>query len=114
MLRIGHSVRGAVLILWGWAALIAFGSLTILFFKAQHVAFGMAIAVVVLTIATMYPYLKHRIPEIQEENATLEAARHNAQHATAVHDDVTPENTRSGSESLPVTGADSSGQENPS
>ena len=114
MLRIGHSVRGAVLILWGWAALIAFGSLTILFFKAQHVAFGMAIAVVVLTIATMYPYLKHRIPEIQEENATLEAARHNAQHATAVHDDVTPENMRSGSESLPVAGADSSGQENPS
>ena len=38
MLKIGHSVRGAVLILWGWAALIAFGSLTILFFKAQHVA----------------------------------------------------------------------------
>lgn len=114
MLRIGHSVRGAVLILWGWAALIAFGSLTILFFKAQHVAFGMAIAVVVLTIATMYPYLKHRIPEIQEENATLEAVRHNAQHATAVHDDVTPETTRSGSESLPVAGADSSGQENPS
>ena len=33
MLRIGHSVRGAVLILWGWAALIAFGSLTILFFQ---------------------------------------------------------------------------------
>lgn len=41
MLKIGHSVRGAVLILWGWAALIAFGSLTILFFKAQHVAVGM-------------------------------------------------------------------------
>ena len=82
MLKIGHSVRGAVLILWGWAALIAFGSLTILFFKAQHVAVGMPIAVVVLTIATMYPYLRHRIPEIQAENLTLESARKNAQHAT--------------------------------
>lgn len=65
------------------AALIAFGSLTILFFKAQHVAVGMPIAVVVLTIATMYPYLRHRIPEIQAENLTLESARKNAQHATA-------------------------------
>ena len=41
-----------------------------------------AIAVVVLTIATMYPYLRHRIPEIQAENLTLESARKNAQHAT--------------------------------
>lgn len=37
---------------------------------------------VVLTIATMYPYLRHRIPEIQAENLTLESARKNAQHAT--------------------------------
>ena len=42
----------------------------------------MPIAVVVLTIATMYPYLRHRIPEIQAENLTLESARKNAQHAT--------------------------------
>ncbi|NMM93699.1 glycosyltransferase family 4 protein [Bifidobacterium oedipodis] len=82
MLRIGHSVRGAVLILWGWAALIAFGSITILFFKAQHVAAGMAAAVVVLTLATMYPYLKHRLPELQAENLAYEAARKSAQHAT--------------------------------
>ena len=41
-----------------------------------------SIAVVVLTIATMYPYLRHRIPEIQAENLTLESARKNAQHAT--------------------------------
>ena len=46
------------------------------------VAVGMPIAVVVLTIATMYPYLRHRIPEIQAENLTLESARKNAQHAT--------------------------------
>ena len=81
MLKIGHSVRAAVLILWGWAALIAFGSLMILFFKAQHVAIGMAVAVVVLTIATMYPYLKHRIPELRAENMAMEAARSKAHHA---------------------------------
>ena len=82
MLRIGHSVRGAVLILWGWAALIAFGSITILFFKAQHVAIGMAIAVLLLTAATMYPYLKHRVPELRAENLSYEAARKLAQHAS--------------------------------
>ena len=78
MLRIGHSVQGAVLILWGWAALIAFGSIMTLFFKAQHVLIGFLIATVLLTIATMYPYLKHRIPELREENARADAqhARH--------------------------------------
>ena len=46
MLKIGIRCVAPVLILWGWAALIAFGSLTILFFKAQRAAVGMAIAVV--------------------------------------------------------------------
>ncbi|WP_055428280.1 MraY family glycosyltransferase [Bifidobacterium aesculapii] len=73
MLRIGHSVRGAVAILWSWAALIAFGSLMILFFKAWHVLLGMTVAAAVLAVITMYPYLKHRIPEIQAEN---EGAKH--------------------------------------
>ena len=79
MLRIGHSVQGAVLILWGWAALISFGSIMILFFKAQYVLIGFLIAAALLTVATMYPYLKHRIPEIREENA---AAESDAQHAS--------------------------------
>ncbi|KAB8287969.1 UDP-N-acetylmuramyl pentapeptide phosphotransferase [Bifidobacterium ramosum] len=76
MLRIGHSVQGAVLTLWGWAALISFGSILILFFRAGYVAIGMAVASVILAIVTLYPYLKHRIPEIREENAELEHARH--------------------------------------
>ena len=75
MLRIGHSVQGAVLILWGWAALIAFGSIMTLFFKAQYVLIGFLIAAVVLTVATMYPYLKHRIPEMLEEDAA-DGSRH--------------------------------------
>ena len=81
MLRIGHSVQGAVLILWGWAALIAFGSIMILFFDLWLVAVGFSIAVVVLTIATMYPYLKHRLPQIAAEDRAYEAARNAARHA---------------------------------
>ncbi|NEG55201.1 MraY family glycosyltransferase [Bifidobacterium platyrrhinorum] len=75
MLRIGHTVQGAVLILWSWAALISFGSLMILFFKAWHVALGMALVAVVLAVITMYPYLRHRLPEIMEENEADRAPR---------------------------------------
>lgn len=80
MLRIGHSVQGAVLILWGWAALIAFGSIMILFFKAAYVAIGMAVATVLLTVATLYPYLRRRLPEIAAENAALDGRSHGARH----------------------------------
>ena len=80
MLGIGHGVRGAVSILWGWAALIAFGSLSVLFFQPAHVAIGMAVATVVLTVATMYPYMKHRLPEIREENLRYRQARRGAEH----------------------------------
>ncbi len=76
MLRIGHSVQGAVLILWGWAALIAFGSITILVVPAVYVFVGMAVAAVLLSAATLSPYLRHRLPEIRRENAELRAAQH--------------------------------------
>lgn len=69
MLRIGHSVQGAVLILWAWAALISFGSLMILFIPAWLVLIGMLVAAAVLTVITMYPYLKHRLVELREEDA---------------------------------------------
>ncbi|PWG59365.1 MraY family glycosyltransferase [Bifidobacterium catulorum] len=78
MLRIGHTVQGAVLILWGWAALIAFGSIMVLFFSIRYVAIGFAIATVILTFATLYPYFRRRIPEIRAENAAMSAARESA------------------------------------
>lgn len=58
MLRIGHTVQGAVLILWAWAALISFGSLMVLFFSIQQVLIGMVLAALALTIITLYPYFK--------------------------------------------------------
>ena len=67
MLRIGHSVRGAVLILWGWAALIAFGSIMLLFFTPWHVFIVFAGAAVILTIATMAPYLNRFMHGAVEE-----------------------------------------------
>ena len=79
MLRIGHSVRSAVLILWGWAALISFGSLFILFYRPLYVGIGFLIATLLLTFATLYPYYRRRIPEIRQENARLSAQR--AEHA---------------------------------
>lgn len=67
MLRIGHSVRGAVLILWGWAALIAFGSIMLLFFTPWHVFIVFTVAAVILTIATMAPYLNRFMHGAVEE-----------------------------------------------
>ena len=67
MLRIGHSVRGAVLILWGWAELIAFGSIMLLFFTPWHVFIVFAVAAVILTIATMAPYLNRFMHGAVEE-----------------------------------------------
>lgn len=66
MLRIGHSVQGAVLILWGWAALIAFGSLSILVLPIHLAAVVFAVAAIALTVITMYPYARHRIRELRE------------------------------------------------
>ncbi|MDF7665333.1 MraY family glycosyltransferase [Bifidobacterium sp. ESL0745] len=81
MLRIGHTVQGAVLILWGWAALISFGSIMILFFKWQYVAIGMLISAVILTILTLSPYLMRRWLEIQkEEDPGVRNARHSRKH----------------------------------
>ncbi|KFI46942.1 UDP-GlcNAc:undecaprenyl-phosphate GlcNAc-1-phosphate transferase [Bifidobacterium bohemicum] len=75
MLRIGHSVQGAVLILWGWAALISFGSIMILFFPVMYVLVGMVIAAVVLAVFTMAPYVRSRLLEIRTENVMASAAQ---------------------------------------
>jgi UDP-GlcNAc:undecaprenyl-phosphate GlcNAc-1-phosphate transferase len=68
-----------VLILWGWAALISFGSLTILFFKVRYVVTGMLMAAVVLSVLTLFPYLRRRIPELRQENESERGAQHAAE-----------------------------------
>lgn len=63
MLRIGHSVRSAVLVLWGWAALIAFGSLMLLFYTPWHVALVVGIGAVILAVATAWPSVRRRLAQ---------------------------------------------------
>lgn len=71
MLRIGHSVQGAVLILWGWAALISFGSILLLFFNAWKVLIVFLAAAAALTVATLAPYVQERLAHerILEQNS---------------------------------------------
>lgn len=76
MIRIGHSVRSAVLILWGWAAVVAFGSISTLFFPLWKVALGFLIVVPLLTVATLMPYYRRRLPGLREEQRQREIARH--------------------------------------
>ena len=61
MLRIGHSVQGAVLILWAWAALFAFGSLLTMFYTWQKVVGLCLCAAAVLVVLTMRPWLVQRV-----------------------------------------------------
>ena len=69
MLRIGHSVRGAVAILWSWAALISFSSVMLLFFRMRYVFTGFLIVAAFLAGITMFPYCRSRLREIRERNA---------------------------------------------
>lgn len=68
MLRIGHSVRGAVGILWSWAALISFSSVMLLFFRMRYVFAGFCVAAVALLVITMLPYYRLRMAEIRAEH----------------------------------------------
>ncbi|MCI1983339.1 MAG: undecaprenyl/decaprenyl-phosphate alpha-N-acetylglucosaminyl 1-phosphate transferase [Bifidobacteriaceae bacterium] len=70
MLRIGHSVRSAVLIMWGWAFLIAFASTLTLFVPLVDVLIGVVIIVPILTVATLAPHYSRRMREIRKEERT--------------------------------------------
>lgn len=61
MLRIGHSVQGAVIILWGWASLIAFSSVLVLFFPSFVVSIIFIIGAIALICATTAPYMKRQL-----------------------------------------------------
>ncbi|RSX54865.1 UDP-N-acetylmuramyl pentapeptide phosphotransferase [Bifidobacterium dolichotidis] len=80
MLRIGHDVQHAVLILWGWAALIAFSSLMLLFFRPLYVLIVFLLAGALLTVATLLPYLKRRWEEGDFDEQDKQTIRAVAQH----------------------------------
>ncbi|KFI68454.1 MraY family glycosyltransferase [Bifidobacterium magnum] len=78
MLAIGHTVQGAVLILWGWAALMAFGSVMLLFFDPWAVAIGFVVCAVALLLATMLPYLRRRNEDMGTVADSEDAPAHHA------------------------------------
>ncbi|MFD0704158.1 MraY family glycosyltransferase [Alloscardovia venturai] len=73
MLRIGHSVRGAVAILWCWAALISFSSVLLLFFRMRYVFAGFIVAAIVLTVLTLLPYYRKRYAEIRGVQSSVQS-----------------------------------------
>ena len=54
MLKIGHGHRRAVLLLWLWAAVAAFGSVSFVFLDARVAAAGVLVAVVVAVVLTVW------------------------------------------------------------
>lgn len=65
MLKIGHSVVGAVLILWAWAFVIAFGSILTLFIPFLTVLGIACVAVPILTFLTLAPHYRQRLTELR-------------------------------------------------
>lgn len=59
MLALGHSHRRAVLILYVWTAVFAFGAAGLVVWPWRQVALGLAVAVVVAVVLTLGP-LRHR------------------------------------------------------
>ncbi|MBO5633653.1 MAG: undecaprenyl/decaprenyl-phosphate alpha-N-acetylglucosaminyl 1-phosphate transferase [Aeriscardovia sp.] len=68
MIRIGHTVRGAVLIMWGWAFVIAFSSIMTLFYTASVIITMLCILVPILSALTLAPHYRQRLREIRQEN----------------------------------------------
>lgn len=58
MLRVGHSHAGAVIIMYLWTALIAFGSVAFLFFNAKAVVGVLAVALALTVFLTFAPLLR--------------------------------------------------------
>lgn len=85
MIRIGHTIRSAVLILWAWAAVIAFGSVTFLFVPWWQVLIGACIVIPVLTLLTALPYLLRRIPQIRAEHVERRIRRGEVVQPHGIH-----------------------------
>jgi UDP-GlcNAc:undecaprenyl-phosphate/decaprenyl-phosphate GlcNAc-1-phosphate transferase len=55
LLELGHSQRRAVLLMYAWTALVAYGALAVAFLPAAVAAVGISSAIVVLLIAVRGP-----------------------------------------------------------
>ncbi len=63
LLEIGHSQRRAVLLIYLWAAILAFGTVALsLFDDAFAVVWGIGIGLVVAVLASAVPRMRSRDP----------------------------------------------------
>jgi UDP-GlcNAc:undecaprenyl-phosphate GlcNAc-1-phosphate transferase len=60
LLEIGHSHRRAVLLIYLWAALLAFGAVALTVFDALVVAWGIALGLLIAVLGSMVPRLRMR------------------------------------------------------
>lgn len=60
LLEIGHSHRRAVLLIYLWAALLAFGAVALTVFDVLAVAWGLALGLLIAVLGSMVPRLRTR------------------------------------------------------
>jgi UDP-GlcNAc:undecaprenyl-phosphate GlcNAc-1-phosphate transferase len=58
MLEIGHSQRRAVLLIYLWAAVIAFGAVALTLFNVEVAVWGIGIGLVVAVVVSVVPRLR--------------------------------------------------------
>jgi UDP-GlcNAc:undecaprenyl-phosphate GlcNAc-1-phosphate transferase len=58
MLEIGHSTRRAVLLIYLWAAVIAFGAVALTVFNGFVVGLGIALGLVLALVVSTIPWLR--------------------------------------------------------
>jgi UDP-GlcNAc:undecaprenyl-phosphate GlcNAc-1-phosphate transferase len=58
LLEIGHSQRRAVLLIYLWAAVLAFGAVALTIFDALAVAWGMGVGLIVVLVISAIPRLR--------------------------------------------------------
>lgn len=62
LLDIGYSHRGAVVLMYLWTCVLAFGGLAFAIFPWQFVVAGGLAAMIIMAAVTAWPYLRHRAP----------------------------------------------------
>ncbi|WP_333811724.1 MraY family glycosyltransferase [Timonella senegalensis] len=73
LLTLGHSHRRAVLVMYTWSAVFAFGAVALFVFQFRYVAVGGFIAILVMVVITAWPLATRRLQSSKVSKGKLNA-----------------------------------------
>lgn len=72
LLGLGHNQREAVLVMYMWSGVFAFGAVALLMYQFRYVALALLIAILAMLVVTFYPLIKERIAPQAVGNGTAQ------------------------------------------